>query len=63
MLQGYNLRHWTQSGMIFWAVSDLNSGELAEFVKLIKNPAADEPIDLPGESHSGGRAFLFTPTH
>jgi anti-sigma factor RsiW len=34
--QGYNLIHWNGSGMTFWAVSDLNSAELREFVDLIK---------------------------
>jgi len=34
--QGYNLLHWTQSGMAFWAASDLNNSELREFVKLIQ---------------------------
>ena len=34
--RGYNLIHWTESGMNFWAVSDLNSDELKEFAKLIK---------------------------
>jgi anti-sigma factor RsiW len=29
--QGYNLVHWSQGGMTFWAVSDLNEGELLEF--------------------------------
>jgi anti-sigma factor RsiW len=36
MRQGYNLLHWTQSGMAFWAASDLNNSELQEFVKLIQ---------------------------
>jgi anti-sigma factor (TIGR02949 family) len=31
-IKGYNLVHWTQSGMTYWAVSDLNSGELNQFV-------------------------------
>src|SRR5437764_298565 len=31
MRQGYNLFHWAQAGMTFWAVSDLNSSELQEF--------------------------------
>jgi len=35
MRQGYNLLHWTQSGMTFWAASDLNYSELQEFAKLI----------------------------
>ena len=34
--QGYNLVHWNDSGMTFWAVSDLNPVELREFVELIK---------------------------
>jgi anti-sigma factor RsiW len=33
--QGYNLFHWTKSGMTFWAVSDLNGAELQEFVRLV----------------------------
>jgi anti-sigma factor RsiW len=36
MRQGYNVLHWTQSGMTFWAASDLNSSELQEFVKLLQ---------------------------
>jgi len=32
MRQGYNVLHWTQSGMTYWAVSDLNSTELQELV-------------------------------
>lgn len=38
MRQGYNLLHWTRSGMAFWAASDLNSTELQEFVKLLQQP-------------------------
>jgi anti-sigma factor RsiW len=30
-LSGYFLRHWTKDGLVFWAVSDLNEAELAEF--------------------------------
>ena len=30
-INGYNLVHWAQSGMAYWAVSDLNSRELNEF--------------------------------
>lgn len=32
--RGYNLIHWTQSGMTCWAVSDLNPAELQEFSRL-----------------------------
>ncbi len=33
--RGYNLIHWTESGMTYWAVSDLNAGELREFARLV----------------------------
>jgi anti-sigma factor RsiW len=32
-IQGYNVIHWTNTGMMFWAVSDLNGKELMEFVQ------------------------------
>jgi anti-sigma factor RsiW len=35
--QGYHLSHWTDAGLIYWAVSDLNQNELEEFVNLIRN--------------------------
>jgi len=31
--QGYHLIHWSEAGMVFWAVSDLNEKELMEFVQ------------------------------
>jgi len=34
--QGYNLIHWTLAGMDFWAVSDLNASELAQFAGLVR---------------------------
>ena|SRR5579872_7108430 len=33
---GYNLIHWNKSGMTFWLISDLNHGELEDFVKLAR---------------------------
>jgi len=30
---GYNTLHWSGSGMTFWAISDLNSAELQEFMR------------------------------
>jgi len=35
--QGYDLIHWTHSGMTYWAASDLNYRELAEFVRLVQD--------------------------
>jgi anti-sigma factor RsiW len=32
-VQGYNLIRWSEGGMIFWAVSDLNETELLEFAR------------------------------
>jgi anti-sigma factor RsiW len=32
-IQGYQVIHWTNAGMTFWAVSDLNEKELMEFVQ------------------------------
>jgi anti-sigma factor RsiW len=34
-VQGYNVRHWSQQGLEFWAVSDLDGEELGEFVQKI----------------------------
>jgi Predicted transmembrane transcriptional regulator (anti-sigma factor) len=34
--QGYNLLHWTNSTMNYWAVSDLNGVELHEFARLLQ---------------------------
>jgi anti-sigma factor RsiW len=30
-LQGFNIRHWSERGLNYWAVSDLAADELAEF--------------------------------
>lgn len=35
-VRGYNLVQWTQSGLIYWAVSDLNTRELNDFVRLVQ---------------------------
>ena len=32
--QGYNVIHWSSSGMCYWAVSDVSNTELHEFVQL-----------------------------
>jgi anti-sigma factor RsiW len=31
--QGYNVLHWTDAGMVFWAISDLNAAELRDFAQ------------------------------
>jgi len=41
--QGYNQIHWTQAGMTYWAVSDLNADELQAFVQLLRNQSAPTP--------------------
>ena len=43
MRQGYNLFQWTQSGMSYWAVSDLNSTELQDFVHLVQSHTPGTP--------------------
>ncbi len=37
-VNGYNIRSWRQDGMVFHAVSDLNGGELGDFVRLWRRP-------------------------
>jgi anti-sigma factor RsiW len=37
--QGYHLIEWSQSGLTYWAVSELNERELLEFVRLIQGQA------------------------
>jgi anti-sigma factor RsiW len=34
--RGYNVISWTNNGMKYWAVSDLNQGELREFTELVR---------------------------
>jgi anti-sigma factor RsiW len=34
--QSYRISHWDRSGMSFWAISDLNAEEFAEFVRLLQ---------------------------
>lgn len=36
VMRGYNLVRWTQSHMAYWAVSDLNAHELADFVQEVQ---------------------------
>jgi anti-sigma factor RsiW len=41
--QGYNQIHWTQAGMAYWAVSDLNVDELQAFVQLVQRQSGPIP--------------------
>ena len=34
--QGYHVFHWVRSGLTYWAVSDLNSEELGDFVQAVR---------------------------
>jgi len=38
-IQGYNVIAWSQDGMNFRAVSDLNTHEMADFAKLVQSPS------------------------
>jgi anti-sigma factor RsiW len=35
-LQGYNLIHWTKSGMTYWLISELNPAELNECARMLR---------------------------
>jgi anti-sigma factor RsiW len=35
--QGYQIVHWNDAGTSYWAISDLNSGELSQFVRLYRD--------------------------
>ncbi|HWX22607.1 MAG TPA: anti-sigma factor [Candidatus Binatia bacterium] len=37
--RGYNAIHWRQDGMEYWAVSDMNRGDLGSFVRLVRGGA------------------------
>ena len=42
-IQGYNLVHWSETGMTFWAVSDVNETELMEFSRDFVSATAKAP--------------------
>jgi anti-sigma factor RsiW len=52
--KGYQVVHWADSGMAYWAISDLNSDELTEFTRLVESratqstsAAASDPVPSP----------------
>ena len=38
--QGYHLIHWSDGGMTYWAISDLNANELKDFADLVRKHTA-----------------------
>jgi anti-sigma factor RsiW len=36
-IRGFQVRHWTRSGMSFWAVSDVNAADLATFAQAFQH--------------------------
>ncbi len=40
---GYHLVHWSDGGMTFWAVSDLNPAELGQFAGLFRSESSTRP--------------------
>jgi anti-sigma factor RsiW len=38
--QGYNLINWSNSGMNYWAISDLNLADLQQFVQMVQKDSA-----------------------
>jgi anti-sigma factor RsiW len=39
--QGFHLRYWQRSGMIYWAISDLNDQEFDQFVRLFQEHSSE----------------------
>jgi len=42
-IQGYNVRHWSEEGLDFWAVSDIAADELDEFGQKIAGALGPHP--------------------
>jgi anti-sigma factor RsiW len=40
-IDGYNLVHWTEDGVAYWAVSDLAAPELEDFARLFRTTSAE----------------------
>lgn len=47
---GYQMLHWSAAGMTYWAVSDLNSGELHEFAALVQSRASQAQTPSPASA-------------
>jgi anti-sigma factor RsiW len=42
--RGYNIVHWTKSGMEYWAVSSLSAGELEKFAQVVREESEAAPV-------------------
>jgi anti-sigma factor RsiW len=40
--EGYNILHWTEGGVTYWAVSDVGAGDLEDFVQKFRAAPADQ---------------------
>ena len=40
--EGYNIVHWTEGGVTYWAVSDIGAGDLEDFVQKFRTAPADQ---------------------
>ncbi len=47
--RGYNLFHWTDSGMNWWVISDVNRGDLQEFVRLVRGQTPGNSVQAPSK--------------
>src|SRR5262249_31584323 len=46
---GYQIVHWADAGMTYWAISDLNATELQQFAKLVESRATRPPSDAASD--------------
>lgn len=46
--QGYKVYSWTQTGMRFWAISEINDNDLRQFAHLLRSA----PVATPPQEHS-----------
>jgi anti-sigma factor (TIGR02949 family) len=43
MQQGYNIAHWTESGMNYWVISDADRSGLSDFVEMVRSATPPTP--------------------
>jgi anti-sigma factor RsiW len=57
--EGFQIVHWSVAGIAYWAISDLNAGELEEFAALVRTRAAllevpSTPAEREPATRTGG---------